>query len=90
MYHSSCAEVRSRSVDQVLKTQDCEQHEAVIITLSWIPLHPSTHMLETVLNSTARLRGLLPTAPIAITVDYFCLRDLANAAAVEQMLTALE
>ncbi len=44
---------------------------ALIITSSWIPAHPSTEMIETVINSTRRLKGASPTAPIIITIDDF-------------------
>lgn len=37
---------------------------AIIITSSYIPSHPSTYMIETVLNSTKQLIGLSETAPI--------------------------
>lgn len=44
---------------------------ALIITSSWIPTHPSTGMIEAVINSTERLKGLSPTAPTVITIDDF-------------------
>ena len=47
-----------------------EQDTAIIITSSWIPSHPSTFLIDSVLNSTRRhLLGLAPSAPIFITVD---------------------
>jgi len=49
---------------------DEEQDTAIIITSSWIPSHPSTFLIDSVLNSTRRhLIGLSPSAPIFITVD---------------------
>lgn len=52
---------------------------AVIITSSWIPSHPSTYMVEMVVNSTEeQLIGLAPTAPIFITIDHFRFTDFAN------------
>ncbi|KAL3790980.1 hypothetical protein ACHAW5_000542 [Stephanodiscus triporus] len=45
---------------------------AIVITSSWVPSHPSTSLLETVINSTfERLIGLQSTTPIFITVDHF-------------------
>lgn len=64
--------------------QDGQQPEnkteetAVIITSSWIPSHPSTYMVDMVLNSTERLIGLSPTAPIFITIDHFRYTNFAN------------
>ncbi|KAL7527852.1 hypothetical protein ACHAWF_002332 [Thalassiosira exigua] len=52
---------------------------AIVITSSWIPSHPSTFMVETVLNSTSKLIGLSPGAPIIITVDYFRYTDFKGA-----------
>jgi hypothetical protein len=47
-----------------------EQDTAIIITSSWIPSHPSTFLIDSVLNSTRRhLIGLSPSAPIFITID---------------------
>mmetsp|Transcript_54101 Transcript_54101/g.114919 ORF Transcript_54101/g.114919 Transcript_54101/m.114919 type:complete len:384 (+) Transcript_54101:102-1253(+) len=52
---------------------------AIIITSSWIPSHPSTYIIETVLNSTMEhLVGLSPTAPVFITVDHFRFSDYSN------------
>ena len=45
---------------------------AIVITSSWVPSHPSTSLMETVINSTfERLIGLPSTTPIFITVDHF-------------------
>ena len=45
---------------------------AIVITSSWVPSHPSTTLMETVINSTfERLIGLPSTTPIFITVDHF-------------------
>ena len=44
---------------------------AIIISSSYIPSHPSTKMIETVINSTKYLIGLPPSVPIFITVDGF-------------------
>ena len=41
---------------------------AIIITSAWMPSHPSTYMIEMVMNSTKLLTGLSPTAPIFITI----------------------
>lgn len=44
---------------------------AIIITSSPVPSLPSTYMVEMVINSTKRIRGLSPTAPIFVTIDIF-------------------
>jgi hypothetical protein len=45
---------------------------AVVITSSWGPSHPSTYLIEAVINSTyRRLIGLPSVTPIFITVDHF-------------------
>lgn len=63
---------------------------AVIITSSWIPSHPSTYMVDMVVNSTIdRLIGLSPTAPIFITVDHFRARG-ADAPDVQEKIEKLE
>ena len=50
--------------------EEDEQDTAIIITSSWIPSHPSTFLIDSVLNSTRRhLVGLASSAPIFITVD---------------------
>ena len=46
---------------------------AIIITSSYIPSHPSTYMIETVLNSTKQLIGLSETAPIGESFRYIAL-----------------
>lgn len=54
------------------KTEDT----AIIITSSYIPTHPSTYMVESVLNSTLdHIIGLSATAPIFITIDHFRFSD---------------
>ena len=47
------------------------QDTAILITSAWIPTHPSTEIIERVINSTARLRGVSPHAPIFVTIDHF-------------------
>ena len=47
-----------------------EEDTAIIISSSWIPSHPSTYMIETVINSTLHLKGLPSSTQIIITVDY--------------------
>ena len=42
---------------------------AIIITSGWVPSHPYTHLIETVINSTNHLIGLHPSTPIIITID---------------------
>ena len=50
--------------------EEDEQDTAIIITSSWIPSHPSTFLIDSVLNSTRRhLVGLASSAPIFLTVD---------------------
>lgn len=44
---------------------------AIIISSDWIPTHPSTIMIDTVINSSQYLIGLPPRTPIFITVDHF-------------------
>ncbi len=47
-----------------------EQDTVIIITSLWIPSHPSTFLIDSVLYSTRRhLLGLASSAPIFITVD---------------------
>ena len=38
---------------------------------SWIPTHPSTYMVKTVVDSIVMITGLHPATPIFITVDQF-------------------
>lgn len=45
-------------------TENRTEDTAIIITSSYIPSHPSTYMIETVVNSTKELVGLSDTAPI--------------------------
>ena len=42
---------------------------AIIITSSWIPSHPSTLMVEKVVNSIDLITSLHPSTPIFITID---------------------
>ena len=42
---------------------------AILITSGWVPSHPSTYLVETVINSTNHLIGLHPSTPIIITID---------------------
>ena len=44
---------------------------AIIISSSWIPTHPSTYMVKTVVDSIVMITGLHPATPIFITVDQF-------------------
>mmetsp|Transcript_5394 Transcript_5394/g.7801 ORF Transcript_5394/g.7801 Transcript_5394/m.7801 type:complete len:309 (+) Transcript_5394:69-995(+) len=45
---------------------------AIIITSSWIPSHPSTRMVEMVVNSIdLMITSLHPSTPIFITIDQF-------------------
>ena len=68
-----------------------KEDTAVVITSSWIPSHPSTYMVETVLNSTTRLLGLSPSAPVIITVDQFKLNNFGrDAQEMQERLNALE
>jgi uncharacterized membrane protein (GlpM family) len=57
-------------------TKSSSEDTLIIITSSWIPTHPSTYMIEMVINSTKnQIAGLSPSAPIFITIDHFRLRD---------------
>ncbi|KAL7462903.1 hypothetical protein ACHAXS_003277, partial [Conticribra weissflogii] len=42
---------------------------ALLLSSSWIPSHPSTRMVTTVINSTTNLLGLPPFAPLLLTID---------------------
>jgi len=68
------------------------EETAIIITSSWIPTHPSTYLIDMVLNSTSRLVGLSPTAPIFITIDYpLRFRDFKEApATLNERIDSLE
>jgi hypothetical protein len=57
---------------------------AIIITSAWMPSHPSTYMIEKVINSTKLLTGLSPTAPIFITIDNFHLDSFNNLPSADQ------
>jgi hypothetical protein len=57
---------------------------AIIITSAWMPSHPSTYMIEKVINSTKLLTGLSPTAPIFITIDDFHLDSFNNLPSADQ------
>lgn len=85
------------------KTIDATAHEqedtkksssedtAIIITSSWIPSHPSTYMVEMVINSTKnQIAGLSPSAPIFITIDQFRLGDDLPSDVKEKRLQSLE
>lgn len=71
-YHSGISGPTARDGP---RTENRTEDVAIVITSSSIPSHPSTAMVETVLNSTKRLVGLSPTAPIFITVDHFPFSD---------------
>ena len=43
---------------------------AIIISSSWLPEHPSTHMLDTMIDYIKHIHGLPPTSPIIITIDW--------------------
>ncbi|KAL7454859.1 hypothetical protein ACHAWC_006455 [Mediolabrus comicus] len=49
-----------------------------------MPSHPSTYMIEKVINSTKLLTGLSPTAPIFITIDDFLLDSFNNLSSADQ------
>jgi len=66
---------------------------AILITSAWISAHPSTFLVDTVINSTRHLIGLSPTTPIVITVDHARLDDeqhVNNASLVSSKLMQLD
>ena len=67
---------------------------AILITSAWISAHPSTFLLDTVINSTQQhLIGLSPTTPIIITVDHLRLDEeqhVNNATLVSSKLMQLD
>lgn len=66
---------------------------AILITSAWISAHPSTFLLDTVINSTRHLIGLSPTTPIVITIDHVRLDDeqhVNNASLVSLKLMQLD
>ena len=92
MYSSSAA---TGSPDVRAVNMSEEPDTAIVITSSWIPSHPSTNMIETVVNSTVHLKGLSPSTPIIITIDTFVhgssiLSTKDDAATHSKKLEALE
>ncbi|EED86857.1 predicted protein [Thalassiosira pseudonana CCMP1335] len=92
MYSSSAA---TGSPDVRAVNMSEEPDTAIVITSSWIPSHPSTNMIETVVNSTVHLKGLSPSTPIIITIDTFVhgssiLSTKDDAATLSKKLEALE
>ena len=70
------AEHQVNNINNVRAGVQDSDDTAIIITSSWIPSHPSTYMIEMVMNSTKNLiAGLSPSAPIFITIDNFRLGD---------------
>lgn len=68
-----------------------ESDTAIIISSSWIPTHPSTYMVDTVVNSTTNFIGLSPSTPIIITVDFLPSNSLTEEkqAALDAYVNAL-
>mmetsp|Transcript_35734 Transcript_35734/g.73056 ORF Transcript_35734/g.73056 Transcript_35734/m.73056 type:complete len:223 (-) Transcript_35734:472-1140(-) len=63
--NSGAVEVMSKDPNGIIDT-------AIIITSSWIPSHPSTLMVEMVVNSIdLMITSLHPSTPIFITIDQF-------------------
>lgn len=76
-------EAAEKTIDATAREQDTKKSSsedtAIIITSSWIPSHPSTYMVEMVINSTRnQIAGLSPSVPIFITIDQFHLGDLPS------------
>ena len=63
---------------------------AIIITSSWIPSHPSTRMIDTVINSIEYLVGLPKRTPIFITIDGFPDESFKNITHLSQKMNSLD
>lgn len=61
--------------EELPKVENKTEDTAIIITSSSIPSHPSTYMIDTVVESIDRLIGLSETAPIFITIDHIRYTD---------------
>jgi hypothetical protein len=66
-------------------TAEAHADTAIIISSSWIPTHPSTFMVDTVVNSTINFVGLSPSTPIFITVD-----DIPTSSLTEEKQASLD
>jgi hypothetical protein len=70
-YSTSTSELKPNSLDSSSPSPNSSPNTAVIVTSSWIPTHPSTEMIDTVIKSVRqKIIGLdHQTTPIFITVD---------------------
>mmetsp|Transcript_18963 Transcript_18963/g.39980 ORF Transcript_18963/g.39980 Transcript_18963/m.39980 type:complete len:380 (-) Transcript_18963:301-1440(-) len=79
------------TAQNIQQPENNTEDTAIIISSSWIPTLPSTYMVDSVFNSTDRLLGLSPTAPVFITIDHFRFRDFANLPpALKERIDSLE
>lgn len=90
VYYSPLSASATASASDTEKLENIST--AVIVTSSWIPSHPSTYMVDTVVNSTIKhIVGLSLNAPIFITIDHFRFSDFANLPPdLEKRINALE
>mmetsp|Transcript_21907 Transcript_21907/g.45618 ORF Transcript_21907/g.45618 Transcript_21907/m.45618 type:complete len:322 (+) Transcript_21907:326-1291(+) len=63
---------------------------AIIITSSWVPSHPSTRMIDKVIDSRKFLVGLPSSTPIFITVDGIPEENFDNFTDTQQKLKDLD
>lgn len=73
-----------------MQLNKAQSNTAIVITSSWIPTHPSTKMIDQVINSTSNLAGLSQNTPMIITIDDLPLAKMDDMAAFDKKMEALE